>query len=194
MNNREVPAARATRLATAALTGLLIVAAVAGCGSSKKGSGPSSTPGAPGASGTTPASATTAASSPGASAPSKADVTAITKAFTTFFSSATPVDDSVAFLQDGAAFRDVLEDQAKTASAGKASATVSKVTLDSPDKASVVFTIRLAGAPVLPNTPGFAVREAGSWKVAGLTFCGLLQVQGSPPPVCAQPAATSLPS
>lgn len=190
MNDRKIPAARATRLGTAALIGLLIVAAVAGCGSSKKGSGSSSPPSAPG---TTPTSAPTAASSPGASAPSKADATAITKAFTTFFSSATPVDDSVAYLQDGAAFRDVLEQQAKTASAGKASATVSKVTLDSPDKASVVFTIRLAGAPVLPNTPGFAIREGGTWKVAGVTFCGLLQVQGSPPPVCSQPAATSLP-
>jgi hypothetical protein len=170
---------RARRLAW-----LLIVVAAAGCSSSKKAGSPSSP---------TSAAASTATTQPTASALADADVSEIKAAFVKFFDSKTSVTESVAVIQDGAAFKDTLEQQARTNAAQNASATVSKVVGDSPNRASVVYTILQSGSPLLANVTGFAVRENGKWKVAGATFCALLTLQGAPPPVCSQPAATSLP-
>jgi hypothetical protein len=104
------------------------------------------------------------------------------------------VDKSVSLLQDGEAFRSTLQ-QASTESLAKSgSVTVSKVVLNSADKATVTYSILLGGSPVLANSTGFAVREDGSWKIAGTTFCALLQLQGALPAACSLAAATSTPS
>jgi hypothetical protein len=155
----------------------------AACSSSKPAKPPSNS--------STVASATS--SSPAASGGSAADITAITNAYVTFFDDKTPLDQSEAVLQDGVAFKDTLVAQGQSQFAAQASATVSKVVVTSPSKASVTFTILLSGSPVLKDQQGYAVREGGVWKVAGVTFCGLLQVEGNPPPACKTAAATSLP-
>lgn len=156
--------------------------ALAGCGGSSK----------------SPASSSThsGASSPPAAAGSgsSADTTAIKNAYVKLFAISTPLDTSVSLLQDGEAFRSTLVTQGKTTYAKQASVTVSKVTVTSANRATVVFSVLLNNSPVLPNQTGYAIRENGTWKVAGTTFCGLLTAQGSPPPACATAAATSLPS
>ncbi|MDT4936066.1 MAG: hypothetical protein QOK11_3958, partial [Pseudonocardiales bacterium] len=124
---------------------------------------------------------------------SASDVAAIKKAYTTLIDSTTSTADSIAVLQDGAAFKDTLDAQAKSPQAQDTTATVSRVTAQSPNTAVVIFTILLKGSPVLKDTPGFAVRENGRWKVAGGTFCGLLTLNGGAPPVCKTAAATALP-
>jgi hypothetical protein len=112
-------------------------------------------------------------------------------AYIQFFNPRTSLNESVALLQDGPAFRGTLKRQATTSFAKATTATVSTVTLDSPDKATVVYSILLSGTPVLVDTSGSAVHESGNWKVAGATFCGLLAAQGPPPPACAQATAMS---
>lgn len=174
------PSRTAMRWFATALAGLALISAVTACSSSKSSSSSSSH------------STTTTAAGPATGSP--ADVTAITDAYTKLFAITTPMDTSVTLLQDGEAFRPTLVAQSKTTFAKEASVTVSKVTVTSSSRATVVFSIFLNKSPVLPNQTGYAVREGGQWKVAGVTFCGLLAAQGSPPPVCAQPAATSLPN
>ena len=170
----------------AAIAGLVMAVAVTGCSSSKKNPGPASQQPDP--------TATAAGTQTTSSGPGNADVTAIKTVYSKFFNPKTSIQESISLLQDGAAFRGTLEEQAKTSFAKTASVTVSKVTVDSPNKATIVYTILLSGSPVLPNTTGFAVREGGTWKIAGATFCGLLAAQGAPPPVCSQRAATSVPN
>jgi hypothetical protein len=117
----------------------------------------------------------------------------IKAAYAKLFDSTTPEAESLALLQDGAAFKDAIDAQAKSPLAQGATATVSTVTLQTPNTAKVIFTISVHGSAVLPNSPGFAVRENGIWKVAGQTFCALLTAQGAAPPACSTAAATSLP-
>lgn len=170
---------RAARTFATLTAGLALISAVSACSSSKSSSSSST-------------HTTSSAAAPTTTSP--ADTTAIADAYTKLFSISTPMDTSVSLLQDGEAFRPTLVAQSKTTFAKEASVTVSKVTVTSPSRATVVFSIFLNKSPVLPNQTGYAIREGGTWKVAGVTFCGLLAAQGSPPPVCAQPAATSLPN
>ncbi|MDT4945439.1 MAG: hypothetical protein QOH14_2172 [Pseudonocardiales bacterium] len=167
---------------------VVLAASVAGCTGSKGTSAASSSPATVTSGGTT--SGSPSASSAGLSA---SDVVAIKKAYTTLIDSTTSTADSIAVLQDGAAFKDTLDAQAKSPQAQDTTATVSRVTAQSPNTAVVIFTILLKGSQVLKDTPGFAVRENGRWKVAGGTFCGLLTLNGGAPPVCKTAAATALP-
>jgi len=186
------------RRALVALGGLVVLAAFTGCSSataepprSSPTTGVLTVPTVPTA--TPVPTATTAIARSTASAAGSATVTAITAAYLKFFNPGTSLQESVTLLQDGPAFRDTLRKQAKTSFAKTTTATVSTVTLDSPNKATVVYTILISGTPVLVNTTGSAVHESGTWKVAGETFCGLLTAQGPPPPICAQARATSAP-
>jgi hypothetical protein len=165
---------------------LAVVAATAGCSSAKSESSLPSSP--PSTTAATPIARATATATNGAA------VTAIKAAYVKFFNPATSLNESVTLLQDGPAFRKTLKKQAKTSFAKTTTATVAKVTLVSPVKATVVYTILLSGTPVLVNTTGSAVHQRGTWKVAGATFCGLLTAQGPPPPVCTRATATSAPN
>ena len=172
-----------------------LAAALVGCSRSKSPSAATSTSSASSAPSTTSSTSSapsTTTSTQGSA--SSADNTAIRAAYATFFDVKTPVAASMAVLQDGAEFKDVLIEQGKSANAAKATITVSNVVVNSASKATVTFSVLLSGSPVLVNQTGYAVHEGGVWKVAGVTFCGLLAAQGTPPPVCSKPVATSLPS
>jgi hypothetical protein len=125
---------------------------------------------------------------------SAADVAAIKSAYIAFFDPNTDLQKSLSLLQDGADFKDSVVSQGNSSYAKQASVTVSKVVVDSADKATVTFSVLLNKSPILPNQSGYAVRQGGVWKVAGVTFCGLLAAQGTPPGVCSKPVATALPS
>jgi hypothetical protein len=165
----------------------LIVAASAGCSSSKSGSASSTPP-------PTPTGSTQSSTGGGAPPTIDAATTAAVKnAYVKFFDPKTPVATSVSLLQDGSAFQAALEAQAKGSLAQGASAEVSKVSLQSPNTAKVVFSILVNGKALLTDQPGYAVHDGGTWKVAAQTFCGLLTLQGAPPAACNTPAATTLP-
>lgn len=174
------------RVATAlAATGLAVIA-IASCSSGKSGSKTTPPPTSPG----------TTRSGTSSGAPSTADaatVAAVTNAYAKLFAPNTPEAVSISLLQDGAAFKSALKQQGTSQLAQNSAAKVSKVTLQSPNTAKVVFTILVNGKAMLTDQPGYAVRQNGTWKVAGRTFCALLTLQGSPPPACSTPAATSLP-
>jgi hypothetical protein len=173
--------APARRAALALLAGVATFS-VAACGSSSSGktsgtSGAHSTPGS--STGSTPDAKTAAA---------------IRTAYEKFFAPDTPEEVSLGLLQDGQAFKSTVEAQAKGSLAQKSSATVSKIELQSPTVAKVVFSILINGSAALPNQPGFAVKIDGTWKVSGKTFCDLLKLEGSPAPACNTPEATAFPS
>jgi hypothetical protein len=110
----------------------------------------------------------------------------IKSAYVKFFSGKTPVSERVALLQNGPKFKPVIEAFASNPLAKSASATVSSVTLQGPDKARVVYTVKVGGTG-LPKQTGTAVRENGTWKVGYASLCKLVALQGSTPAVCKKP-------
>jgi hypothetical protein len=206
---RPLPASRCTvvvrtavvRIVAVSIVAVSIVAvsivAVAGCSSSGGKAGGHSTSLATGASATASSGASSSMSSGASSGASSGPVdpatkAAITKAYTTFFANTSTLAQSVAALQHGSAFQAALAAEAQSSYAQKSSATVTSVSLVSPDVANVAFTINAAGIK-LP-TQGKAVRENGTWKVAAQTFCNLLGMEGHAPPQCKDSALVSLPS
>lgn len=184
MTDSDTPRGGALRRRTVVAGALAVVAGIAGCSSAKS----EPTRSSPSTTAATPITRATGSTTNGAA------VAAIKTAYIRFFNPATSLNESVTLLQNGAAFRETLKRQANNSFAKTTTATVSTVTLDSPDKATVVYSILLSGAPVLVNTTGSAVHESGKWKVAGATFCGLLTTQGPPPPVCRKATATTAPN
>jgi hypothetical protein len=141
-----------------------------------------------------PTTATSASGSPGATL--TGDAAAVRDVYLRFLDLSVPVDRKLDLLQDGAEFKDALEAEAKNPAAKNIGLQVSDVKVRSPKLADVTFTILVSGSPLLPNQHGYAIKEDGRWKIAGVTFCGLLAAQGpsSVPAVCAKPAATALPT
>jgi hypothetical protein len=101
-----------------------------------------------------------------------------------FFSGTSSGPQKVALLQNGSAFRTVVDAQVRSPLAKQSSATVTRVTLSGPARARVVYTIELSQKPVLPNQHGTAVKIGGAWKVGQSSFCRLLALQGSVPKPC----------
>lgn len=168
----------ATLLCTALVLG--------GCGSSGSTAGAGTT--APGAGGTRAPAATAGTSAAPASVRG-----AVTKAYAEFFGYKTPASVAEKYLQHGSVFAKTLAAQAEQGLQQRLTARVTKVSMLSPDTAAVTFTLLGNGKPLLPNASGNAVREGGTWKVAAKTFCGLLQLQSTPPKACSDPRVTALP-
>jgi hypothetical protein len=161
--------------AALAATGCLILAACGGGGSHQASASPT-------------ASASTAAEPTSGSAA----VAAITANWKTVFNGKAPIPRRLALVQDGPQVAAFVEAQAKTSfgqAAAGSTATVSSVTITSPTRATVHYTVLLLGTPLLKNQVGTAVYLNGMWKVAIASFCGLAYLEypkGSPqlPAVC----------
>jgi hypothetical protein len=173
-------ARRRPRRYTPAVACLLIVATVGACSSSTAGPSHTTTGQAP--VGTVVSGAVHASAA-----------TEITTSYIRFFDSTLAQAQRLPLLQHGAAFAQAMTEQANGEFAKATSVRVTIVTVTSPDQASVIYTLLLDGSPASTDQIGYAVREAGKWKVAGTTFCRLLAQQGAPPSVCERPPATSLP-
>jgi hypothetical protein len=107
----------------------------------------------------------------------------IKSAYAKFFSGNTSISDRVALLQNGPQFKSVIESFASNPAAKNVTATVSSVTLNGANKASVVYVVKLAGA-ALPKQTGSAVRENGTWKVGDASLCKLVALGGATPSAC----------
>jgi hypothetical protein len=121
--------------------------------------------------------------SPSTTSSTAADKAQIKSAYEKFFSGETSVSDRVALLQNGSRFEGVIRGFASLPLAKNVSATVSSVTLQGPNNAKVVYTVKLGGA-ALPNLTGTAVRQNGVWKVGNASLCKLVSMQGSTPSAC----------
>lgn len=187
------------------LAALLTVGLVAGCSSSggpdTAGPGASSNNASSGASGGGGSSASSGstgssgATSPAASGtPADASTTkAITAAYAAFFNSKSAPSKSEAALQNGRSFRTTLVQQSKGAYSKNSAAKVTAISVNG-NVGYVTFTLTSNGAALIKGFKGYAVRENGTWKVAAITFCTLLQLEGNPPSVCNDPTITALPT
>ena len=120
----------------------------------------------------------------GSSKPKTSDEQAqIKSAYEKFFSGKTSVNDRVALLQNGSRFKGLVTSFASNPLAKDVSATVSSVTLQGSNKASVVYVVKFAGSS-LPQQTGSAIRQSGTWKVADASLCKLVALQGSTPAIC----------
>lgn len=140
--------------------GLSAVFVIAGCGSS----------------GSSPSTATKSAAPQATDAASKAAATTAIKAnWATFFNSATPQATAVGLLENGSTLGPAIKIAAKVAKAEKTSesAVVSKVVFTDPTHANIVYSLLGNGKPLLKDSTGKAVLQAGTWKVAQTTFCTL---------------------
>lgn len=108
----------------------------------------------------------------------------IERTWTAFFAGSTPAAEKIRLLQKGVRFAPVITAQSRSPLAQQTKATVTSVTLQSPTRAKVTYTITVAGQPALKHQIGTAVRVDGTWKVSDRSFCGLLSLQGSAPPLC----------
>lgn len=127
--------------------------------------------------------------------PTVSPAVAVKHAYETFFDYRTPTSTGITLLQDGPAFASAAQAAAATAGQQKITVQVTNVvSAGSANVRKVIYTLSLAGKPTLKGASGFAVLEDGTWKVAGTTFCGLLNLNGANPPVCKDPKATKLPS
>lgn len=170
-------------------TGLIVVStfALAACSSGgSSGSTHSS-------SSTTPKTGATVATTGAGTPADTATKAAVTKAYQAFFAYQSTAAQSRNALQDGDLFKAVLDQQGTQSYAQKSAATVQSVKLISPNTAKVIFSVLVAGQPLLPDADGYAVRINGEWKVAAATFCSLLTLQGDKAPACNNPSVTALP-
>lgn len=173
-----------TRLGAAAIAAALVLTA---CGGSSKPKASSTT--------TSQASSTTTSTSPSGAALT-GEAATIKDVYNRFLDLSIPVDQKLDLIQDGADFKVAMEAEAKNPAAKNIGLQVSDVKLSSANLATVTYTILVSGSPLLADQHGYAIKENGKWKIAGVTFCGLLAAQGpsSVPPACAKPAATALPT
>ncbi|MEV3965263.1 hypothetical protein AB0M34_31005 [Nocardia sp. NPDC050193] len=160
---------------SAALIGLMALTATAviGCGDSTDD-----------AAAATSAPAATSSAAPASASPEVQKE--ITDAFVTFFDGKSPAATRAGLVEKGDAFAPMLEGMAADPRASGTSVTVAAVQLVDDKTADVTYTLLLGGNPVLPDQSGQAIKEGGTWKVAAMTFCSLLAVQGSgePNPAC----------
>ena len=107
----------------------------------------------------------------------------IKSAYEKFFSGQSSVSERAAVLQNGSRFKPVIQAFASNPLAKNVNVTVSSVTLQGADKATVVYTVKL-GSAGLPKQNGTAVRQNGTWKVGYASLCRLVALQGSTPSAC----------
>jgi hypothetical protein len=176
----------------ALLLGAALVCAAAGCGGGGSSSGGTTTASTPTTAASPPPATTTVCKAgqvsttrnPCSGGSHVSDQSEIETAWKKFFDGGTPVAQRVALLAGGSRFSSTIKSLSSNPLASKTSATVSKVTVTGPTTATVVFTVYLAGAPVLSNVKGTAVLQNGSWLVDAGSLCKLLALQGSVPAAC----------
>jgi len=110
--------------------------------------------------------------------------TAITTNYQTFFNGKTPAKTKIKLLQNGSAFTSIIDAQASSSIAKSTTAKVTSVTVTSSTKATVKYSIYLAGTAALKNQRGTAVYLQGSWKVGTSSFCALLALEGTKTKAC----------
>lgn len=162
-----------------------VILATAGCSSSASSNSSTTSSSSPSASPSSPSATPSGSSATSGSSGAESAVAAhIATVWSEFFDGATPASRKAQLLQNGQTFAPVISALGASPIAKSTKATVSKVTVDSADKATVTYSITLGGQPALSNQTGTAVNVGGQWLVGDASFCQLLALQGSAPPVC----------
>jgi len=175
--------ARRITLAPALVLALALTAAA--CSSSSSSPSASSTSSSAPASSPAPASSSATSSSPAAGSTANA-AAEITANWEKFFNSSTPVSEKVTLLQNGKVLEPAIRALVALPLASNLGAKVTSVTVTSPTKATVTYTITSSGSNLLPNQKGTSVYQDGTWKVGTASLCGLLKLVpgGTVPAAC----------
>ena len=112
---------------------------------------------------------------------------AIQQVWQTFFDGSTPSPMRISLLEHGDQFAHELATVASSPVSKGASAQVTSVSLDAAESATVTFSLKLNGSPVLTGVKGTAVLVNGSWKVSAASFCELASILGAAPKACPAP-------
>jgi hypothetical protein len=168
---------------------VVAVTACSSSGSAKPAASASKSSAAP--SSAAPSSAAPSSAAPSASGGSSAAAAQIKTNWEAFFNPKTPVSMRVSLLQNGSAFASIIQSQASSPLASSATSAVSAVTVESPARATVTYSILVGGTPELKNQSGVAVYQSGIWKVGDQSFCALLTLEnsGKAPTACAGAAS-----
>ena len=150
-----------------AIVGGLILAACSSSGGNNNSNTSASTP-----------ATSSASTSPSASLDRTAAAAQIKKNWEAFFSKDTPLDQKLAYLENGDTMRAVVQQFGADPRTGQASAKVTGVFVSSATAATVNYQVLLNGKVALPNAVGTAVFENGVWKVSDSTMCGLFGLMG----------------
>ena len=137
------------------------------------------------------ASASKSSAAASANGSSSAAVAQIKTNWEAFFNPKTPVSKRVSLLQNGSTFASIIQSQASSPLASSATSSVTAVTVQSPARANVTYSILVGGTPALKDQPGVAVYQSGTWKVGDQSFCALLTLEnsGKAPTACASAAS-----
>lgn len=127
----------------------------------------------------------------GSSSNTASDIAAIKSGWANFFSGTTSAKEKISLLQNGNQFSQIINLALQQPIEKTASATVSKVVLDSSSTATVTYTLNLGGKPVLQDQTGTAVKVNGKWQVGDSSFCGLLSLEGQTVPACSTQTSSS---
>ena len=168
-----------------AFSTVVAVTACSSSGSAKPAASASKSAAAPSSAAASSAAPPSAA--PSAGVGSSAAVAQIKTNWEAFFNPKTPVSKRVSLLQNGSAFASIIQSQASSPLASSATSSVTAVTVESPAKANVTYSILVGGTPALKDQPGVAVYQSGTWKVGDQSFCALLTLEnnGKAPTACA---------
>ena len=141
---------------------LLLLALLAGCGGSSGG----------------PDDAAAPSPSPAVAAGAAAEAE-ITTAWEAFFKGGGAVDDHIALLEKGEAFRPELTASAKDPANADLAAKVTAVAVSGSTAAVTYDLLGKGGTVLLGGSVGEAVQDAGTWKVSKKTYCQLVTLQDS---------------
>ncbi|MEU3462364.1 hypothetical protein ABZ721_20810 [Streptomyces sp. NPDC006733] len=181
-----VRSARATLVAVALTTAMLV--ALTGCGDDGGGKDtPSKSPSTT----SDPYSSTPAATTPPATTTPPAGENGpaeqqVRQNWEKFFAPGTPSAEKAKLLENGDRLGPLLAAFSGDPRVGQVQAKVTRVHLTSPTAAEVTYTLSLQGTDVLPNTMGTAVLQNQVWKVSVKSLCALIALDsgGTAVPGC----------
>jgi hypothetical protein len=108
----------------------------------------------------------------------------ITTNYEAFFKGTTPAKTKIKLLQHGSEFTTIIDAQSISSLAKSTTAKVTRVTINSSSRATVKYSIYLAGKSALTNQTGQAVYAQGTWQVGTTSFCALLSLEGTKTKAC----------
>ena len=108
----------------------------------------------------------------------------ITTNYEAFFKGTTPAKTKIKLLEHGSEFTAIIDAQSSSSLAKATTARVTSVTINSSSRATVEYSIYLAGKAALANQTGEAVYVQGTWEVGTTSFCALLSLEGTKTKAC----------
>jgi cytoskeletal protein RodZ len=102
----------------------------------------------------------------------------------TFFANSTPLSERENLLQNGSQFTQPIKTEFNSLGTASVSLKITNLSLVSPTKYNLLYSVYLDKQPVLVEQSGQSVLINNTWKVSDETLCQLLKLAGQKPSVC----------